>query len=132
MPFALAFLGILLIVSAARGTIQPLGQQLVLDFSGQGNFFYWIFAIIILGAIGYIRPLRPVSLAMLGLLLVVMFLANGVGFWPQLTSAIAGVTGAAAVPGSTTVPAGVVPAAPTAGVPPSTLPGIGSIPGAPQ
>lgn len=94
MPFILAFLGIMLIVSGAKGTIQPLGTQLVNDFTGQNNFFYWVFAIIIIGSIGYIPGARRLSWAFLGLILLVMFLANanssqGGGFWVNLTSAIA-------------------------------------------
>ena len=64
------------------------------DFSGQDNFIYWFVAIIIIGAVGYIPKLKPISTAFLALVIVVLFLkkgsSNGLGggFFAQATTAL--------------------------------------------
>ena len=86
MPLLLIFLGVVLLVSAVRGTTSDLFALLKGDFAGKPNFLVWIGAILGIGAIGYIKEVRPISNALLGLLLVALFLSNK-GFFANFTSA---------------------------------------------
>lgn len=89
MPFALLFIGILLIVVAVRNTQQAFLALLIGDFSGTGNFFYWVLAIIVIGAVGYIPKAKPVSDALLILILLALVLTAGKeGVFTQLTAAL--------------------------------------------
>ena len=116
MAFALAIIGIVLLVAAVRGQTSALFALVQSDFTGQDNFVYWLAAILIIGAFGYIPKARPISTALLGLVVVVLFLKNGGttgtagGFFANLTSGLATTTATAA---STSVlnPAGATAAA---------------------
>ena len=87
MPFALLLLGMLAFVSAYKDTLGQLGGYLKGDFSGAGNFFYWIAALILVGSIGYFKPLRMTSKMLLLLILVVMMLSDK-GFFAQFVAAL--------------------------------------------
>ena len=103
MPFALLIIGAVFLVSAVKGTTDgPAGLYALLvgDFTGQGNFVYWVAAILIIGALGYIPKAKPVSVALLGLVLVVLFLAKGdpskfagAGFFEKFTQGLASTQG---------------------------------------
>ena len=93
MPFALLAIGILLVIAAYNNTQTVLARQLKKDFSGSTGFIYWIAAIMIVGVIGYIKPMQTVSRAMLALILVVIFLTHS-GVFSQFNSALSGSTGA--------------------------------------
>lgn len=86
MPFALFLLGLILIISGVKNTHRSLGQSLVEDFTGPGNFFYWVGAIGAVGVVGYWDKARPVSHAFIVLILVAMVLANQ-GFFDRLQEA---------------------------------------------
>jgi hypothetical protein len=88
MPFALVLIGLVMIVSAAKDTHRAFGAQLLKDFTGPGNFLYWIAAIGAVGALGYIEQLRVFSRYFMALILVAMLLANK-GFFGQLQEALA-------------------------------------------
>lgn len=94
MPFALLFIGILLIVVAVRDKQGPFLATLGSEFSGPGNFFYWVIALAVIGAIGYIPKAKPVSDAFLVLILLALVLtagrssARGGGVFQQLTAAL--------------------------------------------
>jgi hypothetical protein len=94
MPFALLIIGVFLLVSAVRGTHTQLFQLLQTDFTGQNNFVYWFVAIFIIGSLGYIEKLRPISIGLLTLIVLVLFISKGNpsttggGFFSQFTSAI--------------------------------------------
>jgi hypothetical protein len=88
MPLIMILIGLLLIISAAHGETKTLFSLIHGDFTGQGNFVYWIASIVAVGAVGYIKPLRPLSIGFLVLILITLFLKNGNGFFAQLTSAI--------------------------------------------
>ena len=94
MPFALIIAGLVLTISGVRGTQDDLLTLLRGDFTGQNNFIYWVIAILIIGSLGYIKSLEPVSRAFLALVLVVLFLKrgnpNGVGggFFEKFTQQI--------------------------------------------
>jgi len=92
MPFALIFVGIVMTVAGVRGTEQQLFKLLKGDFTGQNSYLYWVLAIMVVGALGYIPSLRPVSRAFLALIIVVLFLHSGSGFFTKFQSAIASVS----------------------------------------
>jgi hypothetical protein len=90
MPFVLLFIGILLVAVAATGSYTDLGAQLYQDFSGPGNFLYWIVALGFIGALGYIKPLQPVSRALIGLIILAIFFnVTQKGWWTKLSQGIA-------------------------------------------
>jgi len=92
MPFAILTIGILLVITAYNNTQPLLSAQLQKDMSGKTGFIYWIAAIIIVGAVGYIKPLEPISRAFLLLILTVVFLTNS-GVFSQFNSALEGSDG---------------------------------------
>lgn len=96
MPFALGIIGILLIVAGARGTYGDLKNLLMEDFTGSGNFFYWIIALGVAGSAGYVPGLEKVSRAFMALLIISMILANGRngGFFQKFTQALQSVQAA--------------------------------------
>lgn len=75
MPVIAILLGIVLIDLALRGTEHEFAQQLSEDFSG-GNFWAWLAAISIIGAIGYYEPAKRVSNLGIALVVLAMILAN--------------------------------------------------------
>lgn len=87
MPFALVFVGLLLIVTGAKNTYKEFGAELAEDFTGPGNFTYWIVALGAMGSIGYIKAAQPFSRAFMALILVAMVLSNR-GVFAQLQSAL--------------------------------------------
>ena len=93
MAFALLIVGMSLVVVSVRNTQATFTARVANDFKGSGNFLYWIVAILIIGAIGYIPKAKPVSDLFLVLILVVLFLKKGNpsvggGFFQQFTQAI--------------------------------------------
>lgn len=98
MPFVIIALGILLIVVGIRNTQTQLGKQIQTDFTGQGNFFYWIAAIMIIGALGYIDELRAPSRAMLALVLIALIFSNQ-GFFNKFVQQIQSGSAQAPPPG---------------------------------
>lgn len=112
MPFALLMIGIVLVTVAVRNTQDVFIALLKNDFSGQGNFFYWVAALLIIGMIGMIPKLKPVSDAFLLLILLALFLTRGNpsmpggGFFNEFLAALKGTQnapgisfGAGAIPG---------------------------------
>jgi len=106
MPFALLIVGAFLLIAAVRGTTDgPSGLFALVagDFTGSPNFTFWIVAILLIGAIGYIQKIKPVSDAMLVLVILVLFLskgnpsAMGGGFFTQFTNALNTTTTATSV-----------------------------------
>lgn len=87
MAFVLLIVGLLMIVTGAKGTYADFGKQVASDFVGPGNFTYWVAAMGSVGALGYIDALRTVSRLFLALILIAMVLANK-GFFNQLTAAL--------------------------------------------
>ena len=86
MPLILILAGAVLMVTAFRGTEHEFAQQATQDFGATG-FLAWGAAVLILGAIGYYKPLRGVSDLMLALVIVAVALANG-GLFAQLAQVI--------------------------------------------
>lgn len=90
MVLGLVILGIVLLVSAIRGTYGQLGTLLVGDFTGSNNFFFWVAAVAILGMLGYIPYLQTPMRALLALVILAFALKNGTGFFANLQSALSG------------------------------------------
>lgn len=61
MPIVFGLVGILLVVSGVRGQSSQLFTLVKSDFSGQPNYFEWMIAIFIVGAIGYVKELSTIS-----------------------------------------------------------------------
>lgn len=77
MPFAFLILGSLFLIAGVRGTDEQLFTLIKGDFTGKPNFIGWLIAILVIGALGYIEPIKTVSRAFLALVLIVLFLSNG-------------------------------------------------------
>jgi hypothetical protein len=94
MPFALIIIGVVLLISSARNTLTNqqgtgLYQLLASDFTGSDNFIYWAVAILLIGALGYVPKLKPLSVAFMTLVILVLFLKKGTGVFSQLSNALA-------------------------------------------
>lgn len=76
MPFALVAFGLLLTIAGARGTQSNLFALLKGDFTGKQSFLWWGGAVVGIGAVGYVKELRPLSNTFLALILVVFILAQ--------------------------------------------------------
>jgi hypothetical protein len=99
-------LGLVLVDVAVRGTYQNAGGVSASDGQGlipllkndfepgtKGNFLAWFAAILIIGMVGYIPQLKPISNLMLALVIVVLFLApnnatGSGGFFAQLEQTV--------------------------------------------
>lgn len=92
MPLFLAAVSVVFLVSAIKGTLTTskagpgLLDLIKGDFTGQNNFLIWLAAIIGLGTLGYIKEIRPVVNAFLGLVILVLFLSHK-GFFDQFVAA---------------------------------------------
>jgi len=82
MSFALFLIGITLLTVAVRNTQDVFVQLIKGDFTGPGNFFWWIAAIVLIGAIGFVPKLKPVSDAFLVLILLALILTRGSPSFP--------------------------------------------------
>lgn len=76
MGFLFVFVGVLIAISAYRGTQAQLWQLVVGDLTGAGSFIWWVLAIAFIGGLGYIRPLRAVMEPLLVLIVLSLFLSN--------------------------------------------------------
>lgn len=88
MPIALLIIGAIFIVAAIRGTQKELFAILKDDFGTSNNFLKWGLGIFFIGAMGYVKSLRPLSNAFFVLLFVAIFLTSGRGFFDQFNNQI--------------------------------------------
>jgi hypothetical protein len=59
------------------------------DFTGDGNFIYWVLSILVIGSVGYVKALRPIANGFLLLVMVVLFIGAGKkGFFAQFMAGI--------------------------------------------
>lgn len=91
MPFALILVGVLLVVAAVRGTTDVLFTLVKQDFTGPNNYTYWLASILLIGALGYIKPLQPISRIFLALLIVVLVVSHG-GLFAKFNAQVFGGT----------------------------------------
>lgn len=87
MPFALVLIGLILVVTGARGTMREFGAELRADFTGPGNFIWWIVSIGVVGFLGYIPEFRSFSRWFMTLIVIAMVLSNR-GFFAKLMQAL--------------------------------------------
>jgi hypothetical protein len=134
MPLALIIVGLVLVSTGVQGTQGQLAALIVSDFTGAGNFFYFIVGIATVGALGYYSPLQNSSRLIILLLVIVLILSNR-GFFAALQSAVSGAsankTPAPALPVPTVAPGGPAMNTPSvSGTLQNTIPGvIPNIPG---
>lgn len=80
MPLFFGIAGIILIIAGVRGRINDGNPSLMSllkgDFAGTNPFWKWMLAILLIGAIGYIPNLRPISRAFMALVIIVFLLSN--------------------------------------------------------
>lgn len=91
MAWGFLFVGALFLIAAWKKQHKELFALLKDDFSGSGNFFYWVLAIIALVALGTFRPIRPVTDAFLGLVILVIVVApyrNGRDLFSEFRSQV--------------------------------------------
>jgi hypothetical protein len=128
MPFAFLIIGLMLIVIGARGNAGAAGSLLQSEFTGQNSFLNFLIAIMVLGMIGYYKPLKPVADGLIGLVILVIVIANqnSGGLFAAFENAVLGATPISPAPSTAsgmTVPANPTPAQatgqfnPTAGLP---------------
>ena len=89
MPFLFIVAGLVMIISAVKGTQSQLLGLLKADVTGKNNFIYWTLAILGIGSIGYVKELKPIATAMLVLVVIVLFL-DSKGVFTNFVSAING------------------------------------------
>jgi hypothetical protein len=92
MPVLFLVIGVVMLTSAVRGTVDtPNGLIPLLksDFEGKNNFVYFIGAFLLIGGIGYIPQMKTLSRYVLSLVLIVIILKNG-GVWSNLITALNG------------------------------------------
>lgn len=75
MAWGFLFIGFVLLTAAWKKKHKELFALLKDDFTGEGNFFYWVLAIIALNALGSFKPIRPVTDAFLALVILVIVIA---------------------------------------------------------
>lgn len=76
MAWAFLIIGALMLVAAWKKKQGELWELLKDDFSGDGNFFVWMLAIIFLVVLGNIKAIKPVTDAFLLLVIVVIVLGS--------------------------------------------------------
>lgn len=110
MPFTLVFVGLVLIVSGVRDTQSQLGKQVAGDFTGSGNFVFWLASLGAVGALGYVPELKKFSIAFMTLIIIAMILAQQKdgkgGFFATFYSALQSGPTPPAASGSTSAPSG--------------------------
>lgn len=138
MAFALLIIGAMLLVTSVKNTQGTLFGLLQGDLTGTNNFVFWLVAILLIGAIGYIPKLKPISNGLLALVIIVLVVAKGNpsnvggGFFQQFTTALNATTTAAPATTTTSAPSAnptlfPAPAPGTAPEPTLSQLGIGSL-----
>lgn len=74
MPLALILVGAVFLVAAVRDTTKDLGDLLKEMFTGPGSFTAWAIGFLVVALLGVSDTLRPLSRALMGLLLLVLIL----------------------------------------------------------
>lgn len=114
MAILLLLIGVVLIITAIRGTESQLWNLVYNDMTGaQGGasgFLIWLLAIVSIGAIGYYKPAKQASDLLLGLVILGIFISNR-GFFSNLTQAFGGIASeqpvAATDPTTAALPSGI-------------------------
>jgi hypothetical protein len=109
VPIFFVLVGALFIAAGVNGKGSDLVTLVKGDFiptsGNSGGFGAWALAIFVIGALGYFKPIKPISNAFLVLVIVVLFLAagnpkgNSGGLFNQINAALRGVNPADTVAG---------------------------------
>jgi hypothetical protein len=87
MPLLFGLFGIILVIAGVRDRVTNGNPSLMSllkgDFTGTNPFWKWLLAILLIGGIGYIPTLRPISRGFMALVIVVFALSNK-GLFTQL------------------------------------------------
>lgn len=86
MPIFVLLIGIVLIVSAWRGTQEKLRELLVGDFTGQNSYLMWVGALLIVYLVSKVEPSGKVGKGLVVLVILTLVLRSGSGFFDQLSS----------------------------------------------
>ena len=86
MPFILIIAGIILLTVAVRNTQDEFFYLIQGDFTGPNNYVYWVLAILVIGAIGYVPRLKPISNGFLILVVLVLVLKRGTGLYDSFNT----------------------------------------------
>jgi hypothetical protein len=104
MPFALLFIGMILVVTGFRDTYKQAGSLFVNDLTGQSGgagFIMFIAAFGMLGAVGTAGPKwRTFSHYFMALIIIALVLHNA-GFMQKLIAALKGARASTPVPAAT-------------------------------
>jgi drug/metabolite transporter (DMT)-like permease len=103
VPLVFLAVGILFLVLARNGTQGDFEQLLKADFVGSQSFLVWGSAILILGLVGFFKPVRPISDALIGLIILVLILGNS-GAFANFNAAIRNPTAPTPDPATPTAP----------------------------
>lgn len=101
MPLVLIVIGLIMIVTGAQNTHAQFAAQVRSDFTGPGNFVYWVVSIGVVGSIGYIPKFQSFSRLFLALIIIAFVLKNG-GFIDKLREFLT--QGAVAPPATPSTP----------------------------
>jgi hypothetical protein len=88
MGFVLLTIGLLMVITGARGTYAQFGSQIASEFQGNNSFTYQMIALGSIGALGYIPALQSFSRWVLALILLVILLRGQPGFIQQFNAAM--------------------------------------------
>ena len=91
MAWGFILVGALFLIAAWKKKHSELFDLLKDDFTGEGNFIYWVLAIIALIALGTFRPIRPITDGFLGLVVLVIIIApyrNGRDLFSEFRSQV--------------------------------------------
>lgn len=83
MPFMFLLIGAVILIAAVRNTQGDLGAAVTADVPG---YFKWALAIVAVGGLGFVPGMRPISRALLALVLVVIVLTNYKQFFAGFTN----------------------------------------------
>lgn len=97
MPLVLLIVGGVLLLASVRGDPQAIGALVQRDFTGERGFASFAAAFLVVGAVGFVPGMRPLSQVFLALMVVSLILAftkrGGKLFerlgaqWTEITSA---------------------------------------------
>jgi hypothetical protein len=93
MPFAFLIVGIIFVAAGIQGNSKKLLSLVKGEFTGKDSYLDWMVVILAVGSVGYVDELKPVSRAFLVLVLVVLVLKTGTGFFAKFTSALKTIQG---------------------------------------
>jgi len=74
MPFIFLIVGLMLLVIGVRGQSNTAITLLQNEFTGANSFIQWFLAIMILGLVGYYKPIKPLADGLIGLVILAMIL----------------------------------------------------------